>query len=50
MAASQYPADYHPPHRGQCEVCGYETRGWTTAWLSRCPQHWQALAARLFHG
>lgn len=44
---SQYPSDYNPPHHGKCEKCGYLTKGWTTAWLSLCPQHWQELAARL---
>lgn len=42
----QYPDDYHPPCRGRCEVCGYETRGWTPDWLALCPMHWQALAKR----
>lgn len=46
--AEQYPSDWHPPHHGVCEVCGYRTRGWTTAWLALCPKHWQALAKRAF--
>lgn len=40
---SQYPADYNPPLRGACEFCGYVTKGNTKKWLSRCPEHWQAL-------
>ena len=43
---AQYPADYNPPHTGECEVCGYPTKGWTTKWLALCPQHWLALANR----
>lgn len=43
---SQYPADFNPPTRGVCEVCGCETRAWAVFWLKRCPKHWQALVAR----
>lgn len=43
----QYPEDYNPPHRGKCESCGYETRGWTTAWLALCPKHWLEFEKRI---
>lgn len=46
MAKSQYPNDYNPPHKGKCDVCKTETKGWTTAYLSRCPAHWQELIKR----
>ncbi len=43
-AKDQYPRDWNPPLRGKCEVCGYITKGFQERWLSRCPQHWQALS------
>lgn len=47
MSKPQYPSDYNPPCRGTCEICGCETKGWTTDWLKLCPEHWQALARRV---
>jgi hypothetical protein len=38
-----YPPDWNPPLRGTCENCGRTTKGVTTQWLAKCPDHWQAL-------